>query len=428
MLIVCFRHIFIYYRGSKVSDYSPFLQGFRQEIMVQDHSRHMPQKDTACPARKHLLPFRPIRLTFPGDIYCLSGRLGSGCSSTPSAHLVSAQRQAGGRPHAEQRNQQSLNGMHNENKQHSIGLPDTIKHENRLHSKVPRTRPIRRRDQHGKRAHHKSHQSSQRTQARREVETKESQIEMQVITRPDTYRINKKKQRTLHLTNRKQTTLQVRNKRLRLRKKLKTPRNQPHTKHSKQPTSSCHNPTRSSETAKQTARRNTRVTEKIQKDRHLRQKRQQRKQQNKHRVDNPLRNNRPHTTTEIRPLITLQHTTTQHLAHTRHNQAAGITQENSMRTSGKTRPLAGRNKHLTPPHSTQHLRQNTKRQRQKHPRPRHLMRNSIRQLLPTNTTIHPPQYACRQSQRHTNFDKLSYPLHVPNELFFISLPCKSTKN
>ena len=193
MLIVCFRHIFIYYRGSKVSDYSPFLQGFRQEIMVQDHSRHMPRKDTACPARKHLLPFRPIRLTFPADIYCLSDRLGSRCSSTPSAHLVSAQRQAGGRPHAKQRNQQSLNGMHNENIQHSIGLPDTIKHENRLHSKVPRTRPVRRRNKHGKRAHHKSHQSSQRTQARREVETKESQIEMQVITRPDTYRINKKK-------------------------------------------------------------------------------------------------------------------------------------------------------------------------------------------------------------------------------------------
>ena len=161
---------------------------------------------------------------------------------------------------------------------------------------------------------------------------------------------------------------------------------------------------------------------------HLRQKCQQRKQQNKHRIDNPLRNNRTHTTTEIRPLVTLQHTTTQHLTHTRHNQAAGITQENSMHTSGQTRTLAGRNKHLAPPHSTQHLRQNTKRQRQKHPRPQHLVRNSIRQFLPTNTTIHPPQYACRQSQRHTYFEKLSYPLHVPNELFFISLPCKSTKN
>ncbi len=251
---------------------------------------------------------------------------------------------------------------------------------------------------------------------------------MQVITHPDAYRINKKEQRTLHLTYRKQTTPQVRNKRLRLREKLKTPRNQPHTKHSKQPASNRHNPTRSRKTVKQTARRNTRVAEKIQKDRHLRQKRQQRKQQNKHRIDNPLRNNRTHTTTEIRPLVTLQHTTTQHLTHTRHNQAAGITQENSMHTSGQTRTLAGRNKHLAPPHSTQHLSQNTKRQRQKHPRPRHLMRNSIRQFLPTNTTIHPPQYACRQSQRHTYFDKLSYPLHVPNELFFISLPCKSTKN
>ena len=160
----------------------------------------------------------------------------------------------------------------------------------------------------------------------------------------------------------------------------------------------------------------------------MRQERQQGKQQDEQGVDDSFRNDRADTHGEVGSLVALQDTTTQDFANSRHDETAGVAEENGMGASREPRLLTGWSQNLAPSHGTKHLRQNTKRHAKEHPRPRHLVLQSVRQFFPTYAAIHPPKYADSQRQRQTYLYKLSYSLHVLNELFFLSLQCKCTKN
>ena len=126
-----------------------------------------------------------------------------------SGSLVFPQGKGYGRPHAKQCHKHGLDGMNDENKECSLSLSDAIKHQNRLHGKVPRASTIRCGNKYGKSADHKSHERSQRTKSCCKVEAEESQVEMQVIAHPNANGIDDEKQRTLHFSNGKQTILQV---------------------------------------------------------------------------------------------------------------------------------------------------------------------------------------------------------------------------
>ena len=289
--------------------------------------------------------------------------------------------------------------MDDEDEEGGIGLTYAIKHEDRLDGKVPGAGSVGRGHQHSEAAYDEGYQGCYGTEAGGEVEAEEGEVEVQEVARPNAYAIDHEQQGILHAADAQHASRELRETRLHAAEQL-DPNDEPHQhgehRQSKQQGDP---PARLAEGADHRAERHAGTLEEGDEDGYLRQERQQGKQQDEQGVDDSFRDYRADTQAEVRSLVALEHATTQHFAHTRHDEAAGIAQEDGMSASGKPRTLAGWGQHLAPTHGAEHLGCDAKRHAQEHPRPRHLVRQSIHKLLPPYAAVHPPEYADGQRQR-----------------------------
>ena len=99
---------------------------------------------------------------------------------------------------AEEDDEQGLDGVDDEGEERGVGGGDAIEHHHGDDGKVPRTGTVGGGHQNGKGSGNEHHKTGSYRKLRGEAEAEEGEVEMEVVTEPDTQRVGYKEGHTAY--------------------------------------------------------------------------------------------------------------------------------------------------------------------------------------------------------------------------------------